>query len=84
MNPGGGPAVASQDPPWEQGWLWQGSSSTSHHWPVAGVGLNITLCFSHCLLAGSFLGDSPALAAQAKGWWACSLVWGLEAGGWTR
>lgn len=69
MYPGGGPAVVSQDPPWEQGWLWQGSISTSHHWPAVGVGLNVALCFSLCLLPSSFLGLTPALAAQAKGQW---------------
>lgn len=36
VKPGGGPVVTSQDPPLEQGWLWQRSISTSHRWPVVG------------------------------------------------
>lgn len=48
VKPGGGPAVTSQDPPLEQGWLWQGSVSTSHRRPVVGVRLEITHGFSHC------------------------------------
>lgn len=59
--------MTSQDPPWEQGWLWQGSVSTSHHWPVIRVKLDITHSFSLCLSPDSFLGVSLALGMQAKG-----------------
>lgn len=50
MKPEGGPVVISQDPPLEQGWLWQRSISTSHRWPVVGVRLEVTPGFSGCLL----------------------------------
>lgn len=80
VKPGGGPAVASQDPPWEQGWLWQGSISTSHHGPVVGMGFDVTRCFGHCLLSSSFLGDGPALAAEARASWGTFSGLGCGAG----
>lgn len=59
MKSGDGPAVASQDPPWEQGWLWQGSISSSHRWPAVGMGLDVILLWSLPPFC-SFLGVGPA------------------------
>lgn len=65
VKPGGGPAEASQDPPWEQGWLWQGSIFSSHRWPAAGWDR-----MSHCLVTASFLlipGSRPSASRTGKG-----------------
>lgn len=70
VKPGGGPVVTSQDPPLEQGWLWQRSISTSHRWPVVGVRLEVTPGFSDCLLT----------VVSAHDMWA-RRCWGLLRGG---
>lgn len=64
VKPGGGPVVTSQDPPLEQGWLWQGSVSTSHLWPVVGARLEITHGFSHCLCLDLHPGVQRTLCGQ--------------------
>lgn len=70
VKPGGGPVVTSQDPPLEQGRLWQRSIFTSHRWPVVGVRLEVTPGFGGCLL----------IAGSAHAMWARRRCWGLLRG----